>query len=261
MAWWGKVIGGTLGFMMGGPLGALLGSTIGHQFDSGLKRGGFRSISAKLEQTQAAFFTATFSVMGHIAKADGRVSAHEIQAAQSLMNQMRLSDDQKKVAIELFEKGKAPDFPLDSVLAQFKTECHRQTTLMRMFVEIQIQAAMADGRIDPAESRVLRHVGTSLGFESGEIEQLIHFVSGASTAGGRAQKAQPVSEAYKILGVTERASDDEIKKAYRRLTNQHHPDKLVAKGMPEEMIKLANEKTQEIRKAWERVRDHRAAQQ
>ena len=105
MAWWGKVIGGTLGFMMGGPLGALLGSTIGHQFDSGLKRGGFGSVSAKLEQTQAAFFTATFSVMGHIAKAEGRVSDNEIQAAQSLMDQKRHSNDQKKVAKEHFEKA------------------------------------------------------------------------------------------------------------------------------------------------------------
>ena len=68
-----------------------------------------------------------------------------------------------------------------------------------------------------------------------------------------------MSEAYQLLGVAPDASDAEVKKAYRRLTNQHHPDKLVAKGMPEEMVKLANEKTQEIRKAWERIRDHRTA--
>ena len=257
MAWWGKVIGGALGFMMGGPLGALLGSALGHQFDGGMARGG---IGARLERTQAAFFTATFSVMGHIAKADGRVSQHEIQAARSLMEQMRLNDAQKQAAIELFQKGKEADFPLDQVLAQFKSECHRQTTLLRMFFEIQVQAAMADGRMDPAESQVLRHVGRALGFDSAQIEQLIQFVSGASGGQRASAKVQPVSEAYKVLGVSPNASNDEIKKAYRRLTNQHHPDKLVAKGMPEEMIKIANEKTQEIRKAWERIRDHRAAQ-
>ncbi len=256
MAWWGKVIGGALGFMLGGPLGALLGSALGHQFDGGMARGGF---GARLERTQAAFFTATFSVMGHIAKADGRVSQHEIQAARSLMEQMRLNDAQKQAAIELFQKGKEADFPLDQVLAQFKSECHRQTTLLRMFFEIQVQAAMADGRMDPAESRVLRHVGTALGFDAGQIEQLIQFVSGAARGGRSPEKVQPISEAYKVLGVSSSASDDEIKKAYRRLTNQHHPDKLVAKGMPEEMVKLANEKTQEIRKAWERIRDHRSA--
>ncbi|MGA0382109.1 MAG: co-chaperone DjlA [Arenicellales bacterium] len=259
MAWWGKVIGGALGFMMGGPLGALLGSALGHQFDGGMARGG-GGIGARLERTQAAFFTATFSVMGHIAKADGRVSQHEIQAARSLMEQMRLDEAQKQAAIELFQKGKEAGFPLDDVLTQFKSECHRQTTLLRMFFEIQVQAAMADGRMDPAESQVLRHVGRALGFDSAQIEQLIQFVSGASGGQRASAKVQPVSEAYKVLGVSPNASNDEIKKAYRRLTNQHHPDKLVAKGMPEEMIKIANEKTQEIRKAWERIRDHRAAQ-
>jgi len=198
--------------------------------------------------------------MGHIAKADGRVSQHEIQAARSLMEQMRLDEAQKQAAIELFQKGKEAGFPLDDVLTQFKSECHRQTTLLRMFFEIQVQAAMADGRMDPAESQVLRHVGRALGFDSAQIEQLIQFVSGASGGQRASAKVQPVSEAYKVLGVSPNASNDEIKKAYRRLTNQHHPDKLVAKGMPEEMIKIANEKTQEIRKAWERIRDHRAAQ-
>ena len=212
------------------------------------------------ERTQAAFFTATFAVMGHIAKADGRVSEHEIQAARSLMQQMRLNDAQKKAAIDLFQKGKEADFPLDEVLQQFRNECHRRTTLLRMFLEIQIQAAMADGRMDPAESQVLHHVGNTLGFDAPQIEQLINFVT--SAAGGHApgQPVQPIAAAYTVLGIPQSASDAEVKKAYRRLTNQHHPDKLVAKGMPEEMVKLANEKTQEIRRAWERIRDHRAAQ-
>ena len=256
MAWWGKLIGGALGFMMGGPLGAMLGGTIGHQFDSGMS-GSSRMGIGENERTQAAFFTATFSVMGYIAKADGRVSEHEIQAARSLMRQMQLNDAQQTAAIDLFQKGKEADFPLDEVLQQFRSECHRRTTLLRMFLEIQVQAAMADGRMDPAESQVLRHIGEMLGFDAPQIEQLINFVSGATS--GHGQQVQPVSEAYQLLGVAPDASDAEVKKAYRRLTNQHHPDKLVAKGMPEEMVKLANEKTQEIRKAWERIRDHRTA--
>ena len=95
---------------------------------------------------------------------------------------------------------------------------------------------------------------------AGQIEQLIHFVTGAAGGHAPGQSVQPIGEAYKVLGVPQSASDAEVKKAYRRLTNQHHPDKLVAKGMPEEMVKLANEKTQEIRRAWERIRDHRKAQ-
>ena len=261
MAWWGKLIGGALGFMMGGPLGARLGSSIGHQFDSGRGRAGAGGVDAGgLERTQAAFFTATFSVMGHLAKADGQVSEEEIQAARNLMRQMRLSKAQSEAAIDLFQKGKDPDFPLDAVLRQFRSECHRRTTLLRMFLEIQVQAALADGRIDPAENRILAHVGEVLGFSTAEIEQLVNLVSGTSGQQQSGHRMQPLEDAYRVLGISTSATNAEVKKAYRRLTNQHHPDKLVAKGMPEEMVKLANEKTQEIRSAWERVRDDRAAQ-
>ena len=147
MAWWGELIGGTVGFMLGGPLGALLGSSVGHQFDArGRQKGSGKFLPGNQERTQAAFFTATFSVMGHLAKADGRVSAQEIQAASAVMSQMQLTPSQREAAIDLFEQGKEPDFPLDDILKQFRTECHRRMTLLRMFLEIQVQAALADGR-------------------------------------------------------------------------------------------------------------------
>ena len=259
MAWWGKLIGGTLGFMLGGPLGALLGASFGHQFDSGLRgSGGMRALPGGQERVQLAFFTATFSVMGHIAKADGQVSRHEIQMAKNLMNQMRLNTQQREAAIDLFEQGKEADFPLDDVLHQFRSECQRRTTLLRMFLEIQIQGAMADGRLDAAENRILLHSAEVLGFSSQEVEHLIGLISGTASGPGQ-RPGRTIEQSYAILSVSEKTPDSEIKKSYRRLMNQHHPDKLVAKGMPEEMIKLATEKTQEIRSAWEHVRDHRAA--
>jgi DnaJ like chaperone protein len=260
MAWWGKLIGGAMGFMLGGPLGALLGGSIGHQFDSGLRRKGGVFAAADQERIQAAFFTATFSVMGHLAKADGRVSEHEIQTARNLMQQMHLNQAQQKAAIELFDQGKDSDFPLEEVLHQFRNECHRRTTLLRMFLEIQVQAALADGRMDPAENRILLYIAEVLGFDRAQVEHLIDFVAGAATGQRPGHQVQSLEDAYKVLGVAPDSDDAQVKKAYRRLMNQHHPDKLVAKGMPEEMVKLATEKTQKIRSAWERVRDHRAAQ-
>lgn len=256
MAWWGKLIGGTVGFMLGGPLGALLGSSVGHQFDARRKRQastGF--LPGNQERTQAAFFTATFSVMGHLAKSDGRVSAQEIQAAKTLMNQMQLTTSQREAAISLFEKGKQSDFPLDDVLEQFKQECHRRVTLLRMFLEIQVQAALADGQVDPAENQILIHSGEVLGFDSNQVEQLINFIRG--TDGSSAKQEKSLENAYQVLGVKHEASDENIKTAYRRLMSRHHPDKLVSKGLPEEMIKLATDKTKEIQQAWELVRDHR----
>ena len=125
-----------------------------------------------------------------------------------------------------------------------------------MFIEIQVQAAMADGRLDPQENSILLHAADVLGFDQSEVENLINLVSGTAGHVGR-QPARSIEQAYKILGASKNDSDVDIKKSYRRLMNQHHPDKLVAKGVPEEMVKLATEKTQEIRSAWEQVRDDR----
>ena len=258
MAWWGKMIGGTFGFMLGGPLGALLGGSIGHQFDARRGRaGGTGFLPGAQERTQAAFFTATFSVMGHLAKADGQVSQHEIQVASGLMDRMQLNPSQRQAAVDLFEQGKQSDFPLDDVLQQFRTECHRRVTLVRMFLEIQVQAALADGRVDSAENRILVHAAEVLGFGSDQVERLIDFIRGTQRSPGMQQ--QSLEDAYQVLGVESSASDAEVKTAYRRLMSRHHPDKLVAKGLPEEMMKLATEKTKEIQSAWEQIREYRKA--
>ena len=208
-------------------------------------------------RTQAAFFTATFSVMGHLAKADGHVSSQEIQAASVVMSQMQLTPPQREAAIDLFEQRKQGDFPLDDVLKQFRAECHRRVTLLRMFMEIQVQAALADGRVDAAENRILLHVAEVLGFDSDQVDRLIDFIR----AGGKspADQEKSLADAYQILGVEPSASDDVVKTAYRRLMSRHHPDKLVAKGLPEEMIALATDKTKETQQAWERVREERKA--
>ncbi len=250
MAWWGTFIGGTLGFVFGGPLGAMVGAALGGNLDRGLKMGDQASLGNQ-ERVQAAFFTTTFSVMGHVAKADGHVSAQEISSAKNIMTQMQLSAPQRKAAIKFFDQGKVDDFPLIDVLRQFKKECHGRRNLIQMFIEIQIATALADGKIDPAEKRVLYTIGEVLGFAKSQIDHLFNIANGASPS---ANDTLTLTQAYKILGISKGSSEAEVKKAYRRLMSQHHPDKLVAKGLPDEMIKLATEKTQEIRKAYDLVK-------
>ena len=263
MAWWGKLLGGTFGFMLGGPLGALLGAALGHNLDRGLQGLGVEG-AASHERVQMAFFTATFAVMGRLAKADGRVSEDEIAFARSVMTQMRLNGEQRELAIELFRRGKSEDFDLDGVLDQLRHECRRRLNLMRMFLEIQMQAAFADGKVDPDERRLLLHVFERLGFSRADYEHLEAMASSAHYFhGGGAGTAGPAPEqlldkAYAVLGVSAQAGDDEVKRAYRRLMNQHHPDKLVARGLPEEMLKLATEKAQEIKAAYETVKQARS---
>ncbi len=258
MGWWGKLLGGTFGYIIGGPLGAVLGAALGHSFDKGLR--GLKESGWDLgsqQRVQTAFFTATFSVMGHLCKADGRVSEDEIIAARAVMSQMELSPDLKLTAMRLFNEGKKADFPLDQALDQFRRECHRRHTLIRLFIEIQLQAALADGHLAASERALLLHICERLGVSQIEFEQLESMVGAERHYNRRADKPASLNDAYAILGVTPQASDAEIKKAYRRLLSQHHPDKLVAKGLPEEMMKLAAQKTHEIKTSYEQIKEAR----
>ena len=255
MSWWSSVIGGAVGFMIGGPLGAMLGVAFASNFSKRRAGSGFNHTfgPGNQQRVQAAFFSGVFSVMGYISKVDGKVSKSEIILAQQVMQHMQLSEDMIKVAKDLFNQGKQADFNLDEVLEQFRLEAHRRTHLIRMFLEIQIQAAYADGVFDQSEHSALKNIAQKLRFPLHELENLIQQFAASKSS----SKRTSIEDAYKILGVEESLSDKEIKRAYRRLLAQHHPDKLVAKGLPEEMQKLANEKTQEIISAYEAIKKHR----
>jgi len=264
MAWWGKALGGAFGFMMGGPLGALIGIAFGHNFDRGL--GSIMSDQdfkpGQQERVQAAFFTATFSVMGHIAKADGKVTRDEIRMAEAVMDQMGLDVEVRESAKRLFNEGKSDDFPLDEILDQFRMEIHRRSTLLQMFLEIQLQAAYADGVLDKAEEELLIHICKRLGVPVSLLRRLEDMMKAGFGQGAYQSTARPVqtrslADAYAILGVEKSATDAQVKKAYRRLMSQHHPDKLVAKGLPEQMIQDATEKTQQIKDAYEQIKQSR----
>ena len=261
MAWWGKALGGAFGFMVGGPLGALMGIAFGHNFDRGMKNLGHGGAGdADHDRIQAAFFTATFSVMGYIAKADGKVSRQEIQLAEAVMRHLGLDGEMREAAKKLFNEGKSEDFPIDEVLDQFKQETRRRSTLIQMFLEMQLQLAYADGVMHAAEQELLEHVCQRLGVPLEQLKRLEEMVKAGF--GNRSYQASGSSkgslkEAYALLGLDKSVNDAELKKAYRRLMSQHHPDKLVAKGLPDEMIKDATEKTQQIKSAYDQVREAR----
>ena len=240
MSWWTSVLGGALGYMIGGPLGAMLGVAFAGNLSKG--KSNFRGSASDYrpgdqQRVQAAFFSSVFSVMGYIAKVDGKVSKSEILLAQQVMQHMQLSEDMQKAAKELFNQGKQNDFNLDEVLEQFRSECHRRTHLVRMFLEIQIQATYADGVFDDKEYDALKYIAQKLRFPIHELERLIQQFAVAS---GKSSKLT-IDDAYVILGADKSLTDKELKRVYRRLLAQHHPDKLVAKGLPDEMIKLAND--------------------
>lgn len=260
MSWWGKVVGGTFGFMMGGPLGALLGAALGNYFDGGLD-GIALDESLGLgatERVQSVFFTTAFTVMGYVAKSDGRVTRDEIDMAEQVMTQMHLTPQQRTVAINLFNEGKKPNFPAHEVLAQFKRECLRRRNLIQMFLEIIIATAFADGRLHNKEQSILEGIAADLGYSHNQFADLLNRVTGQAHFAEEGSIKNKLEAAYELLGIDAAADDATVKKAYRRQMNQHHPDKLVAKGLPEEMIEIATQKTQDIKAAYELIKSQRS---
>lgn len=254
--------------MLGGPLGALLGASLGHNFDKGMGRlDSMDGIGqADQETIQSAFFTATFFMMGHISKVDGRVSQDEIHVAQNVMRQMNLNAQQKKVAIKLFEQGKNGDVQVNEVLEQFRRECHRRRNLMQMFIEILVMTALADEELHKSEEATLWETAQILGFSRSDFQHILqrgqaqqHYQQNRRSQSKRsADKPRlNLADAYKLLGISSNAKDQEVKKAYRRQMNQHHPDKLVSKGLPQEMMDIANQKTQDIKAAYELIKQTR----
>lgn len=271
---WGKVLGTLFGFAAGKFFGAILGFIVGHMFDRGYSRdfnqmGGFSRFFTSQDalQSQAIFFHALFSVMGHVAKADGKVTESEIAIATDLMNKMNLQGDTRSEAQQAFREGKSADFPLQDILKEFKYSCHNRRDIMQVFMEILIQAAFADGRIDQNEQRVLEKVAAALGFRQHELLYLVSMYeaelrfrqhargqSNRSRQQGQQQGYSPqesLKDACKILGVSEKDDGKTIKKAYRKLMAEHHPDKLVAKGLPKQALEIAKNKTQDIQAAYE----------
>lgn len=267
---WGKLLGGFFGYMLAHHIiGALIGIWLGHKIDKALGQSGrFRASILKAAQQSAQrqqqlFFHATFSVMGHIAKSKGRVTEAEIGVASLLMNRLNLDAEHKQAAQEAFRQGKQVDFPLEQVLTEFVASCRGRSNVLQMFLEIQLQAAYADGELHPNELQVLERVAQVLGFSQQDLTRLISMLEAElkfhrqGRTGNSVNRQQQLSDAYQLLGVNESATMAEVKKAYRKLMNQHHPDKLVAKGLPPEMMAMAKEKAQDIQQAYELIKQNK----
>lgn len=252
MNWTGKLVGLVVG-SLAGPVGAAVGLFLGHQFDRGVRSAG----SPSFDGVGDIFFETTFGVMGHVAKSDGRVSEAEIRAARSVMSRMRLNPAQVQEAIRLFNAGKSPDWPLQRELARLRDALGTRRTLRRAFLEIQMEAALAGGQLGAETRDLLWRIASALDLsrvELAQIEALLR-LGGSSRGQPGATAPQPsAADAYRVLGVEPTASDAEVKLAYRRLMNQHHPDKLRSRGMPESMIPVAEARTREIRAAWDTLR-------
>jgi DnaJ like chaperone protein len=272
MRWTGKVIGGVIGAFAGGPVGAALGALVGHQFDNAVDEGDRLSgpgagagPTVTPQQTAEQFFISTFRIMGHVAKSDGRVSEQEIAAARGVMNSLRLDSMQVAAAINEFSAGKQPSFDVKDELKRLAHAFAGRPDLVRVFLEIQVRAALAGNNIEGPVRKYLNRVATSLGvsvFELAQIETVLRIQRGNFSREHQQHRsasssAQQLELAYKVLEVESTAPNDEVVKAYRRALSRHHPDKLKANGLPESMVEHAKERTQQIIEAYELIKERR----
>lgn len=258
---WGKVLGALFGFMLSKSLlGALLGLWIGHRFDKGLSFNvnSFSGGNYTEEEKQQSFFETTFSVMGYVAKANGQVAPEEIAFATAYMNKLSLEGAQRQQAQDGFREGKMAGFPLQARLKQFVQKCGNRHDLLLMFMEIQIQVAFADGTLDQSERATLHVIAKTLRISARDLDRLLEMIIAGeqfNQQGGQhaVPSKQQLENAYNVLGCNAEMTDQEIKKSYRKLMSQHHPDKLMAKGLPPKMMDVAKEKAQDIQAAYEVV--------
>lgn len=257
-----KIIVALAGYYFFGFFGGLIGYFIGGSIDRArsLGVGGMNPLGNG--QRRDVFLETVFTLMGKLAKADGVITKDEIDHVELFIKKMGMTAEHREQAIAQFKRGSAANFDINPTLDTFMATCGQTLNLKQMVVVYLIVMAVADGVLDKAEVALLEQIAARLGYSNAQFQQLLemvlnqsHFSSGAG--GAQASSSNALADAYKAIGVTENNTDQEIKRAYRKLMSQYHPDKLMGQGLPEDMIAVATEKAKEIQVAYDLIKERR----
>jgi DnaJ like chaperone protein len=242
MKYIGKLIGALAGYLLTRhPLGIALGLALGHAYDEGLMRGLFKDLMPALPE-RAALQDPLFALAGAVAKSDGRVSESEIAATEALIRRMGLDANQRQRAIAQFHSGKEPGFDLHAAARALRLFCGFDGQLKLVMLDVLADVAVADGTLSEESVRVLEGIARTLDTTEADFRAIIARKRGSER-----------SDPYQVLGLTPKASDVEIRDAYRRLIAQHHPDKQPADASPAER-EHAERRAREINAAYEQLK-------
>ncbi|MBT8099160.1 MAG: co-chaperone DjlA [Gammaproteobacteria bacterium] len=250
------VIGAIIGVLAGGLPGLLIGGLIGYGTGIVLRQ----TIVGSLRVVQSQLIESIFAVMGALCKADKVVSRDEINAVEQMFRMLNLSGEQREQAKKAFNRGKQADFDLDAAVDQFARISHGRGPLVQLFLQMQCMAIAADGHVDAAEHAMLVRIARRLGLSEADVSQLEALLR-AGASGPSADGKPPedrLADAYAALGVTPSTDAASIKRAYRKLISQNHPDKLAARGLPESMRAVAEERSREINSAYDLIKSARS---
>ncbi|WMY94794.1 MAG: co-chaperone DjlA [Arsenophonus sp.] len=260
----GKIIGVIVGIIFGANiLGLIIGFLIGHAYDKVLEEEMLDRLDPQ-ENVQLLFFVSTFQILGHLTKAKGRITELDIKLATNLMDKMQLYGNARILARNAFREGKEKTFPIRKILKKLRLACFGRLDLLQTFLEIQIQAAFSDGSLHPNERKMLFIISEELGISRQQFLEFLSMMEGKqkfnnsyyynSNFHEKTMHKEIFKNACKVLGVE--VNDDlvTVKRAYRKLMSKHHPDKLIAKGLPKEMIEIAKKKAQSIQSAYDFIK-------
>lgn len=250
------MIGGFIGVFVGGFGGLVIGAGIGYGASWLLQR----SVVGSLRVAQNQLMDSTFSIMGAICKTDGVVTRNEIDMVEQIFNMLGLGEEQRAQARSAFNRGKQPGFDLDSAVDSFAALTRGRGALLQLFLQLQCMAIAADGKVDRAEHEMLVRIARRLGFSEQDVRQLealLRAAPGGAAGGGAQASATRLDDAYEALGITAAATDSEVKRAYRKLISKNHPDKLAARGLPQSMRAVAEERSRELNKAYDLIKASR----
>jgi DnaJ like chaperone protein len=255
-----KLIGIIAGYyLFGGFWGALLGFFVGGFFDRLRVYGAGAINPLQSAVRQAVFMESVFILMGKLAKADGVVTQDEIEHVEQFMQKLGLTEVHRADAIVWFKMGTDSAFDIAPACHRFMDVCGNTKNLKQVLLVYLIVMALADGHFHPAEEALLSEIAALLGYDQAAFRQMLDMVLNQSHFGGsQVDEAAALEDAYKALGVTKDSADAEIKRAYRKLMSQYHPDKLMGQGVPEDMIAVATEQAKEIQLAHDLIKKTRS---
>ena len=249
MSIWGKLIGGAAGMALGGPIGAILGIAAGHGVDKVSK---FDTVESNKnlsnDQKEQIFATSVIAISAKLAKADGKISKSEILAFKKIFEFP--AEDEKAIS-NIFNSAKENIDDYKDIAEQVYKVFKSDRGLLFELLNSLFSIAYADGELHPKERDMLFEIAKVFQITSNEFESLNNIFEAKISTDNTS-----INRSYKILGVSENASFEQVSNQYRKLIKEYHPDKLQGMGLPKEFIELANQKLSAINKAYTEIKNN-----
>jgi len=239
MSIWGKIIGSAAGFALGGPLGAIVGGAAGHAVDKIHPK---EKLPEEKAVKQIGFTIGVIVLSAKMAKADGKVTKNEVIAFRKKIN---VPNHEIKNVGRLWDQAKQTTNGFEIYAKQIADLLETKSPVLGELLNLLLFIAKADGKISEGEILYLKEVSTIFGFSNDDFDRVYR------------TNIENNLNPYEILGVSEEASTEEIKNKWKKLVIDHHPDKLLAQGMPVDFMKKSTSRLQEINHAWDVIKNRK----